>query len=164
MESADSDARRAPALRVDIATCRQCGGALRTGRRTVQLPAELVNELRKRKLASPYKEAGDLVFATSRVKPHSHGNLNRRGWKPPLRGAGLPGRKFHRLRHTFESAVIRNYVSMKVVSTLCGHSSISITMNVYSYLLPDSTEGIADALAGALLGAGGRKVVAAGLE
>jgi len=69
---------------------------------------------------------------------------------------------FTPLRHTYASALIRNNVSMKVVSTLCGHSSISITMKLYSHLLPDSTEGIAEALAGTMLGAGGSKTVAAG--
>ncbi len=134
----------------------------KAGRRTVPLPSELVNDLRRHKLASPHKASEDLVFATAKGNPHSHSNLNSRGWKPALRRAGLTDRKFHSLRHTYASALIRNNVSMKVVSTLCGHSSISITMDVYSHLLPDSTEGIADALAGTLLDQGGSKTVAAG--
>jgi integrase len=127
------------------------------------LPAELVREIREHKLASTHKAPDDLVFATSSGKPHSPSNLTSRGWKPVLRWAEVRERAFHTLRHTYASALIRNNVSMKVVSHLCGHSSIGITMDTYAHLLPDSTDGVAEAVSGTMLGASGSKTVAAGL-
>ena len=134
----------------------------KAARRTVPLAAELVQELREQKLASARKAPDDLVFGTSKGKPHSQSNLTSRGWKPALRRAKVQERPFHTLRHIYASALIRNNVSMKVVSHLCGHSSIGITMDVYAHLLPDSTDGVAEAVAGTMLGAIGSKTVAAG--
>ena len=64
------------------------------------------------------------------------------------------------MRHTFASALIRNNTNLKVTSVLCGHSSISITLDVYGYLLLDDTDGLADALADTMLGGSGSKMVA----
>ena len=40
--------------------------------------------------------------------------------------------KFHDLRHTFASMMLENCVDMTVISRILGHSSISITSNVYT--------------------------------
>ena len=40
--------------------------------------------------------------------------------------------KFHDLRHTFASMMLENGVDMTVISRILGHSSISITSNVYT--------------------------------
>ncbi len=132
----------------------------KSARRTVPLPSELISDLRKHKLSSGWKEAEDLVFATSAGGPHNHSNLTNRGWRPALRRAKLRERSFHSLRHTYTSALICNNVGMKVISYLCGHSSITITMDVYGHLLPDATNGVAEALAETMLGKSGSKMVA----
>ena len=78
-----------------------------------------------------------------------------KAWKDALRKAKLDDRKFHSLRHTYASGLIRNMVNMKVVSELCGHSSIMVTLDTYSHLLPTDTDDIADIadmLAGEMLG------------
>ncbi len=49
--------------------------------------------------------------------------------------AGLDVR-FHDLRHTHASQLLRQGVHPKVVSERLGHASISITMDIYSHLLP----------------------------
>ncbi len=122
-------------------------------RRDVGLSVELTNELREHKLASKWAKPDDLVFANTVGKPQSLKYLMA-GWKAALRLAKLQERTFHSLRHTYASTLIRNNVNMKIVSTLCGHSSIMITMDVYGHLLPDETDGIADVLADEMLGGG----------
>ena len=39
--------------------------------------------------------------------------------------------RFHDLRHTFGSHLIAAGVDLKTVSTLMGHSSISVTVDIY---------------------------------
>jgi len=44
--------------------------------------------------------------------------------------------RFHDLRHSAATILLTMGVHPKVVQELLGHSSIAITMNVYSHLLP----------------------------
>jgi integrase len=120
-------------------------------RRDVPLSTGLANELREHWLASKWKGPEDLVFANSMGKPLGL-KLLFKPWKDALRKAKLEDRKFHSLRHSYASALIRKEVNMKVVSTLCGHSSITITMDRYSHLLPDETDGIGELLEQEMLG------------
>ena len=124
-------------------------------RRDVPLSTGLANELREHWLASKWKGPEDLVLANTVGKPLGL-KLLFKSWKDALRKAKLEDRKFHSLRHSYASALIRKEVNMKVVSTLCGHSSITITMDTYSHLLPDETDGIGELLADEMLG-GGKK-------
>lgn len=50
------------------------------------------------------------------------------------------------LRHTYASLLIARNVNLKLLSTLMGHSSIKITLDVYGHLLPNADEGVADGL------------------
>ena len=44
--------------------------------------------------------------------------------------------RFHDLRHSHASQLLRQGVSAKVVSERLGHSSIGITLDIYSHVLP----------------------------
>ena len=50
--------------------------------------------------------------------------------------AGLAGLRFHDLRHTHASLMLAMGVHLKVVSERLGHSSIAITGDIYSHVLP----------------------------
>ena len=50
--------------------------------------------------------------------------------------AGLPGVRFHGLRHTFASLMLLGGVHPKVVSEMLGHSSVAFTLDVYSHVTP----------------------------
>lgn len=67
--------------------------------------------------------------------------------------AGLPGIRFHDLRHTHASLMLQNGVHPKIASERLGHSSIAITLDAYSHVLPGLQEAAAlrfdDALQGA---------------
>jgi len=52
--------------------------------------------------------------------------------------------RFHDLRHTHASLLIKSGVSIVTVSKRLGHAKVSITMDVYSHLLPGQDEGAAE--------------------
>lgn len=64
------------------------------------------------------------------------------GWKP---GESLPldfklpeGINFHALRHTFASRGLEKGINPKIMQELLGHSSIIMTLDLYSHVLPDT--------------------------
>jgi len=53
-----------------------------------------------------------------------------------LNAAGLPHLRTHDLRHTAATYLLNQGVHPQVVQELLGHSSITLTMNTYSHVLP----------------------------
>jgi integrase len=62
--------------------------------------------------------------------------------------AGLPPIRLHDLRHTAGSLALQAGVPMKVVSEQLGHSSLAITADTYTSVLPAVAHAAADAVAG----------------
>lgn len=118
--------------------------------RRIDLPSTLLVELREWRLACP-RGKHDLVFPNLQGNPMSHANLLQRGFCPALRRAGLRKIRFHDLRHTFASLLIANGEDVVRVSRLLGHASPTITLNVYSHMLPKEHYGSADRLADIVL-------------
>ncbi len=56
--------------------------------------------------------------------------------KKLLEQAGLPDIRFHDLRHSAATLLLSEGVHPKVVQEMLGHSTISMTMDVYSHVLP----------------------------
>jgi len=57
-------------------------------------------------------------------------------WPRFLRRSGLPHVRFHDLRHGHATLMLIQGVHPKVVSERLGHSSIGITLDTYSHVLP----------------------------
>ena len=53
----------------------------------------------------------------------------------------LPPIRFHDLRHTNATLMLRNSVPAKIVSSMLGHSSIGITLDTYSHVITEMQEG-----------------------
>ena len=64
--------------------------------------------------------------------------------------AGLEGVSFRDLRHHYASLLIHGGESVKAVQARLGHSSASITLDVYSHLWPDSEDRTRHAVDAAL--------------
>ncbi len=60
--------------------------------------------------------------------------------------AGLPSIRFHGLRHTSASLALAAGIPMKVVSDRLGHSTTTITADLYSHVLPVVARDAADAI------------------
>lgn len=50
-----------------------------------------------------------------------------------LKQNGLPPIRFHDLRHTYATFMLQKGVNPKIVSTVLGHSSVSVTLDIYSH-------------------------------
>jgi integrase len=72
------------------------------------------------------------------------------------RRAGLPKIRFHGLRHTSASLALAAGVAMKTVSDRLGHSTTSITADLYTHVSPAVASQAADAIAD-LISERGRK-------
>lgn len=104
-------------------------------KRTIKLTTYAIEALQ------PHKENG-LVFQTSNGTPFGPRNLIRHFRRMCLK-AGLPQLPFHSLRHTFASLLLSQNVHPKVVQEMLGHSTITLTLDTYSHLLPDMQDGAA---------------------
>jgi integrase len=123
-----------------------------SSRRTVAVPAMVAEALRShsaaqaaRKLAmgAGYKDI-DFVFADldgSMLVP----SLFSKRFKRSTNKCKLPIR-FHDLRHACATMLLRQGVHPKIVSERLGHSTIGITLNLYSHVTPDMQRDAAEQL------------------
>jgi integrase len=85
-----------------------------------------------------HQRQGEWVFSSRVGTPISCHNLHNRMWKPLLNNAGLPpNTRFHDLRHTCATLLLTKGVHPKIVQEMLGHSTISITLDTYSHVLPN---------------------------
>lgn len=116
----------------------------------VALKAHRKHQLEQRmRLAGLWEDHG-LVFTTDVGTPLDRHNVCRRSFKPLLKRAGLPEVRFHDLRHTCATTLLQLGQHPKMVQELLGHSTIAITLDTYSHVLPGMDDGIADAMDDAL--------------
>ncbi len=86
------------------------------------------------------------MFPNELGKPMDAGNLLRRYFSPLLEKAGIPHVRFHDLRHSAATLLLSQGIHPKVVQERLGHSTISVTMDIYSHVLPDMQREAADRL------------------
>ncbi len=78
----------------------------------------------------------DLVFAQKNGKPIQPTEMAR-NYRKFVDISGLPYIRFHDLRHTHATLLLKQGVHPKVVSERLGHSTIGITMDTYTHVLPN---------------------------
>lgn len=62
---------------------------------------------------------------------------------------GLPAMRFHDLRHTAATLMLGGGIHPKIVSEMLGHSTVTLTLDVYSHYIPvlhDQAAATMDAL------------------
>ena len=94
------------------------------------------NQAKIRLQASSWSSTYDLVFPTEIGTPFDHSHLTQRHFLPILKDAGLPRIRFHDLRHTAATLLLQAGEHPKVVQEMLGHSTISMTLDTYSHVLP----------------------------
>ena len=115
-------------------------GTTKTGKvRKVDMSLELVKVLKEWRLACP-KGEHNLVFPNGDGGYQDANNMIKRRFKPSLSRAVIDALRFHDLRHTYASLLLANGAPMKYVQHQLGHSSIKMTMDLYTHLLPEVNE------------------------
>jgi len=97
-------------------------------------------------LGSEYRDMG-FVFASEVGTPLNISNIHRRHWRPLVQKAKVPYICIHNLRHTAVSLLIRAGVDITTISNILGHSNPTVTLNIYSHLLPGAKEDAMERLA-----------------
>jgi integrase len=80
--------------------------------------------------------AEDLAFPSKMGTVLDQSNLTKYHFLPCLERAGLRRFRFHDLRHSFGSLLIRDGASLAYVKEQMGHSSIQVTVDTYGHLIP----------------------------
>jgi integrase len=126
-------------------------------RRTIRLSPPVVAALRAHRkvqaaerlaAANVWHESG-FVFTTENGQPVDPRNFLR-ALTTAARRAGLSGVGVHTLRHSAASMLLDAGVGLKTVSEMLGHSSVSITGDIYQHVSDGAAQAAADAIAKAI--------------
>ncbi|MBQ7907569.1 MAG: site-specific integrase [Clostridia bacterium] len=90
---------------------------------------EIYNKKRKRNAEGVLMRDKEGIIVTPNA-------INKR-LRKHLRELGLPQVRFHDLRHSYATVMMQNGVNPKIVSTVLGHSSVDITLDLYSHCCID---------------------------
>jgi len=119
----------------------------RQSRRTLPVPAPLLAQLRghrihqlEERLLAGQRWVGEqwgLVFANTLGGPLDPSHVVV-AFKKHLQRAELPNLRFHDLRHSCASLLVAQGTHPREVMEILGHSTIALTMNTYSHVLPQA--------------------------
>jgi integrase len=122
------------------------------GRRTLTIPATLVDALRAHRVALMQERLvrgtewheNNLVFPSEVGTPLAKRNLVRH-FKATLKRAGLPDVRFHDLRHTAATVMLTVLkLPLQTVKDILGHSRISVTSDTYGHQFRQAFDEAAD--------------------
>jgi integrase len=127
-------------------------------RRSVSLDPVTVEELArhrrrqaKERLAAGAQPVRDYVFTHPSSFPLQPQNVSQ-AFGNLARAAGLPIIRLHDLRHTSASLALSAGIHPKVVSERLGHSTVQLTLDLYSHVAEGIHEGAADELGAVIFG------------
>ena len=101
----------------------------------------------------------DLIFPNEAGQPLNYSNVVQRYFLKALKDAEIPRLRFHDLRHTYASLLIEQGENIKYVQTKLGHSTPTVTLNIYSHLLKDSNQEAACRLESTIFQSTGHNMV-----
>jgi integrase len=98
-------------------------------------------QLEKRVAAGPAYSDHGLIFAIPLGNPPDYRGLIQSHFKRLLRLAGLPSDiRAYDLRHSAATLLLSLGEHPKIVAERLGHSSVALTLDSYSHVLPDMQE------------------------
>ena len=115
-----------------------------SGNRTIEMPSSMVSVLTKHRrkqmenkmfFGQDYKD-GNLICCRPDGSPYMPGSYSHK-FAEFLKANELRPIRLHDLRHTNASLMLQYNVSAKVASQRLGHSSIGITLDLYSHVIGD---------------------------
>lgn len=116
-------------------------------KRTIPIPANIVKELkahgtrqkREKVLYGPDYQDNNLLFCYPDGTMIEPKNLTR-WFQTILEHAKLPKARLHDIRHSHASLLLKKGINPKVIQERLGHSTIGITLDLYSHLTPGMQE------------------------
>ena len=99
---------------------------------------EALEQHRLRQSFEIEKNPENLVFCNNKGKPMSPWNIEVRVFRPALALAGLRHVRWHDLIHSYATALLLSRKPLRYASRLLGHADASITLRVYSHVLPET--------------------------
>lgn len=96
-----------------------------------------------------YYEENDLVFCTEEGRPtdpRNFGHLTKR----LITAAGVPYFRVHDMRHFFATELGKKGENIKAVQGMMGHSTVAMTLNIYSHISQDMLKVAAQKMEGVL--------------
>ena len=116
------------------------------------LSAHKVSQAADKLRLGPAYHDNDLVFARRDGTPWRPDSFSSQ-FSALVRYHKLPHVRFHDLRHTHATQLLKQGVHPKIVSERLGHSNIAITLDTYSHVLPGMQESAIEALDASLAAA-----------
>ncbi|MGI8494553.1 MAG: tyrosine-type recombinase/integrase [Pyrinomonadaceae bacterium] len=114
-------------------------------RRTIPLPSSVMQELRRHrikqnedrlKLGAAWQQ-NDLVFPSEIGTPLNPPNVTRHFKRILAKAKIRTSIRLYDLRHTTATLLLQAGINPKIVSERLGHSTITLTLDVYSHVLPN---------------------------
>jgi integrase len=129
------------------------------GMRTIAIPYELIEELKRLKHEQNKKKLQvgadyfnfNLVNATELGTPINPSNL-RRNFNIFIKKSGVKRIRFHDLRHTHATMLLKGGINPKIVSERLGHADMRMTLDRYSHVLPNMQKATAQKFSEILYG------------
>lgn len=126
----------------------------KAGRRSIDIAPEVLDVLRRHKARQSEQRLslgaawhdGDFIFTREDGMPLRGTHVLQRHFRPLLERAGLPPIRFHDLRHTAATLWLLAGIPPRVVADQLGHSTITVTLDTYSHVLPDMRQAAAKAM------------------
>jgi len=131
------------------------------GERSIPLFDSIITDLKKHKEAEKEK-LKNLGWDDIKIKQHFKDglvftnelgghieprNLSRKFYSL-VKAAGISKANLHCLRHSFATRLLEMGVSPKVVQEILGHSTITLTLDTYSHVMPELKKAAVDKLSG----------------
>jgi integrase len=125
----------------------------RRGRRTIALDPATLEALRRQaalqadeqSATQDWGESG-YIFTTEEGQPLDPHRISKT-FERHLREAALPRIPLHGLRHTYATLALSSGVNPRIVSGRLGHSTVALTLDIYSHVLPQADQDAAERIA-----------------
>ena len=110
-----------------------------TSNRKIDLGPSMMAVLKKWKVAC-HPNKRNLIFPNAAGQPMNYSNLVPRSYQPALAEANIGTIRFHDVRHTYARLLIDQGENIKYIQTQLGHSSPTVTLDVYAHLMKETNQ------------------------
>jgi integrase len=113
---------------------------------TIQaLKAHAARQADEQSARDAWSETG-YIFTTEEGRPLDPHRMSN-AFERHLRAAALPRIPLHGLRLTYATLALSSGVNPRIVSGRLGHSTVALTLDIYSHVLPQADQDAADRIA-----------------